>query len=476
MSNTAAPCPGSSERNASTGCAWILICAIALYALVRGMLLFNSGYEDDVIQYKEWAVQAARFGISEIYRSSDMDYPPLYAYILQPFGQLYLWSTPGAMQYPRDTTLLTILVKLPPLLFDVGISVLLFRWTRRQQRPAVLASIAAAAYLFNPAVLFDGAYWGEPDSIYSFFVLAAFIAVGSQSRFRPSASSSQPRLDWGKGFLPAWIFLTLASAMKPLAAPYFPLLLAVTAMLYGCVRTIAGIGAAVATALTICIPFLARGDARALFHRIVGDVGAMPFTSSNAHNLWWLLGPWRNAEVPWLGPFTATEISLLLFAVAYMALLCKAYILYRAQAEVLSASQIIALAALVGFSFFIFSTHMHENHMFAVVPLLAPLIPQDRIWRRLFIAASCAVFLNLLLHDLVIPERWPFTIGGLSRVENLQLGKPFHVAAITAIWISTAFNLGLYLVSMAGVLKKSGWLENSDIVPHAHRAKSDVEI
>jgi hypothetical protein len=456
------------------------------YLVLRWAMLLNPGYVYDLLAYKRWAVQAARFGIAQVYRTSDMDYPPLYAYLLAPLGHLYGWFMPASLQGARDSLLLTVLIKLPPLLFDLAIAYLLFRFGRRYEadrasrgkatapgaptpgtssRPWGL--ILAAAYLFNPVVLFNHAYWGEPDSIHSFLVLAAFLALG---RARPPATlvdrqagkTIPPGRIWarlGKALgpaWPAWTLLTLAMWMKPLAAPFFPLLLVLSWALCGVTATLIGMGAAGLTTLLVFLPFLISGQGGQVLQRVVGDVGLMAYTSSNAHNLWWALGSWRSSETPWLGPLTSTQIGLALFGIAYLGLLYKAHRLHRSQKGGLQPFQVLGLALGVGFSFFMLSTHMHENHMFIVVPLAAPLLLRGRAWRYFFLAASLGILLNLVLHDLVIPEHWPFTIGGATGIMNKHLNRPFCAVEIGAIWFSTVYNLALFAAFLYGIFRPGG--------------------
>ena len=436
----------------------IVLLSGAGYGVICLLLLLNHGYVIDLNHYKTWTVQAARFGVENIYRTSGMDYPPLYIYILQPLGKLYGWLTPGAMENLQHTKLLTALIKLPPLVFDLGIGWLLYRWTRHHFQKKSVAWIVAGAYLLNPAILFDGAYWGEPDSIHSFFILAAFITLGLGTKFWISGGQDTRSAGERSGQWLAWIFLTLATLMKPLGAPFFPLLFVLGILIYGLGRTALGMVAAGITTLVVFLPFLLTGQGLAVFHRVLIDTGENPFTSTNAHNLWWLLGAWRDAEVPWLGPFTATQIAMVFFGAAYAVLLWKGYQLHCAQSEGIRPPQIMALSAMVGLSFFMLSTHLHENHLFMVIPLLAPLLLEDRVWRWLFIAVSVAVLANLLLHDLHFSKHWPFTIGGVSQVQNFHLHRPFYVTELLCIWISTIFNLMLYGVAMAGVLR-GRWLE-----------------
>ena len=46
----------------------------------------NPGYVSDMNAYKRWALRASQEGIAPVYATSDMDYPPLYAWILAPIG------------------------------------------------------------------------------------------------------------------------------------------------------------------------------------------------------------------------------------------------------------------------------------------------------------------------------------------------------------------------------------------------------
>jgi hypothetical protein len=134
-------------------------------------------------------------------------------------------------------------------------------------------------------------------------------------------------------------------------------------------------------------------------------------------------------------------------------MLWKAHQLHRSQQGGLQPQQILLLAAAVGFSFFILSTHLHENHMFTVIPLLAPLLLFAGPWRKLFIAVSLAVLLNLSLHDPALNRHWPFAIGGKSGFENHHFGRPFYVTELTVIWLSTFFNLGLYALFVLGLFR-----------------------
>ena len=438
--------------------AWILSVAAIAYVILRWRLLLNPGITFDLDLYREWLAKVSQFGISQVYRTSTMDYPPLYAYILKPFGWAYTFM---ATHGPVKAVAFTVLVKLPPLLFDLGIAWLLWRCVSVEGRSIFARAGVAAAYLFNPAVLFLTAYWGGPDSIHSFFILACFVTMAYGMRFWSRSYPKSVPLSTTPIVL-AWSFLTLAALMKPLGLPYFPLLLFFSLIFCGGHRAVVGMTASILVGSLIFSPFLIYADATEVFKRVFADIGAMPFTSSNAHNFWWLVGAWYYSEQPWIGPLTPTHIGLVLFLITYLALAWKAWRQFVLQGGRLSPAQVIATAAMVSFSFFMFSTHLHEHHLFATVPLMAALAFQDRAWRNTFICVSLAVFINCWLHDIPMDSpHWPYTLGGLTSIEHPpHFDRNYYVGELVAIWSSVIFNLVIYAVAMTGVFwpGKRGWL------------------
>src|SRR5207245_8970611 len=100
-------------------------------------------------------------------------------------------------------------------------------------------------YLFNAEVLCLTAYWGGPDSIHSFFILASFVTMAYGARFWSPSQSSGGRRFGTIGL--AWGFLALAALMKPLGLPYFPLLLVFSVMFF----VVCGASVGILTALVV---------------------------------------------------------------------------------------------------------------------------------------------------------------------------------------------------------------------------------
>ena len=101
-------------------------------------------------------------------------YPPMLIPIEYPFAKLYGvfyptdpidFSISTVDPYPQVPLLLNFLFKLPIILADIGIALLLYKMTKRNEKSMV-------AYLFNPLVIFVSACWMF-DSIAVFFLLLA---------------------------------------------------------------------------------------------------------------------------------------------------------------------------------------------------------------------------------------------------------------------------------------------------------------
>jgi hypothetical protein len=328
------------------------------------------------------------------WKAGDYDYPPLYAYLLAPIGAIYGRINPDAGETYQSSRALGFLVKLPPLLFDGLLALLIGTIAARfglwRGRRSWLGWGAALLYLLQPAVLFDSGYWGQPDAVHVFFILLALTLI----LLRKPA--------WG------WVAAALACLMKPLAAPFLPLLVLATFLRGGWRKLATGAAAALATCFVVFLPFIVTGRGGMALRHFLFDVDVMPYSSVNAHNLWWLLGPWRPANDPWIGVISKTHVGLALFGIAYLYILWRLWRVEMGERPSAAGTGLAGedhwyvAAAGIAFSFFFFSTHMHENHLFAAVPLLALLAYRGRIWGALAVLVGLIALVNMANHDLIL--------------------------------------------------------------------------
>jgi len=437
------------------------------YLLLRIMLATQPTYLVDVQMYAHWSLKAATKGLPDVYRTSGMDYPPLYAYILYPLGKLYLRLVPDGTWIITESRLLTFLIKLPPLLFDLGIAWLLAAIARRRGAGDRWQRALLALYLGNPAVVFSTGYWGHPDSVFCFLVLAALVVLGSARRRSNST-------------LLSGALLALALLTKPLAAPYIPLLAGLGVVWHGVRRTLLGIAAALGTGVLACLPFILREGAATFIQHMGDNLRVMPFTTCNAHNIWWLIAPWQLAGEVWHWPLTLTQLGLGLVCLYLAALAVLALRTHHRAPGGLAAEHGIALAAGTAFAFFMLATRLHENHMFPVAVFLTALLPwpaphaagAQRAALVLLAAASLGSLLNMALHDPALSALWPRATAALTPVEVLVGGELFFGPPGATRW-AAGLNLATFLTLTAWIFlpRGRGLLDRLAPAPRGSRAR-----
>lgn len=152
----------------------ILGSAMLLRVVLAYVAFPGQGFASDLNQFASWASVLAREGPGSFYHSSGANYPPGYMYVLwllaalgQPLGSVLGISSDHATLQ---------LLKLPPILADAAIGLLLYRagssWFGRSA-----GLLAAALYLFLPVGWYDSALWGQVDAVGSLLMLAALIAL-----------------------------------------------------------------------------------------------------------------------------------------------------------------------------------------------------------------------------------------------------------------------------------------------------------
>ncbi|RIK17397.1 MAG: hypothetical protein DCC52_16885 [Chloroflexi bacterium] len=111
---------------------------------------------------------AGSSGWAALYAQSRADnywpyaYPPLHAFLVAPFVAL-AGSAPA-----------WLLVRVPPLLFDLALGVLLYGIVWQKTRRIALARLALAVWLLNPVTWYDTAVQGHFESEWLFFVVLGY--------------------------------------------------------------------------------------------------------------------------------------------------------------------------------------------------------------------------------------------------------------------------------------------------------------
>ncbi|MGY3031605.1 Gpi18-like mannosyltransferase [Bradyrhizobium sp. USDA 4354] len=114
----------------------------------------------DAAEYITWYTFARNHGIDGL-AEAFTNYTPFYSYLLLIATRL------DGLGQPLS------LVKAISVIFELGCAIVVARMVWRITRAPLRASLAFCAVWLAPTVLFNGAMWGQADSIWTFFVLVS---------------------------------------------------------------------------------------------------------------------------------------------------------------------------------------------------------------------------------------------------------------------------------------------------------------
>ena len=381
--------------------------------IIRALGLPGPG-TGDLTVWKVWSFNAARHGVGEMYgvggtpterrelefagAKATVDYPPLALAELGVAGNAYwLWNH---RHFPNADAL-NAFVKLPGLAAEVGLVLLLFFVVRAHAGPGA-ARIAAVAYWLNPAALFDVSILGYLDAQYALPALAALAAASTGWPFLAGALIAVSILTKAQG-----IFIAPALALA-----------------IGVGRAGSAAAGALATGLAIVAPVIVAGGWPNMIQAL-GRLATHDMLSANALNLWWVIGYllrvrysvhdmglWAALTAPAkilgiqrvieIGYPDPRNIGIMLTVAAFAWALWTAY-KSTIQSAIRNPQSAIDLWLLVGLAAFcvhayaVLSAQVHENHLFAAVPLLVLASAGRRAFRPICAAVSVVVALNLNL-------------------------------------------------------------------------------
>ncbi|MBV8340327.1 MAG: hypothetical protein JO343_10305, partial [Candidatus Eremiobacteraeota bacterium] len=142
---------------------------LAVGLCIRLLFMPAEGHSTDVGTFESWMLSLIKYGYHDFYaKAGFVDYPPGYMIILGAFGWIY--NTFQHVNLPFD--LLKFSIKAPAVCADIGLAYLSFLIVRRTWS-ANAGLWAMALVVFNPAVWFVSAYWGQADSVTAVFLVWA---------------------------------------------------------------------------------------------------------------------------------------------------------------------------------------------------------------------------------------------------------------------------------------------------------------
>jgi len=307
-----------------------------------------------MLQWLEWASIGAQHPLGEFYRHTNANYPPGYVTILWLLGRARL-----AVPLLAAPEFRYLWMKAPALLGDLAVAALIWRLVARQGLPA--ATLWAAAYVFNPAVVSDSAIWGQTDGLVP---LCPLLGLALLQR--------------GAG---AWVGVPLGLAMTvkfqsiAVVLPLFAYVLAAG----GARQLFAVVAMAALSFLTVTLPFaLTPGQfARMLQAAYVGNIDMQPLATIGAYNVWRVAMPFApsddHALVHVAGlALTPKRLGLALFGAAWGAATLAGCSTTR------TAGRAYALG-IAAWAFFTFPTQMHERYLLPAVAFFTVAAPTSPV-------------------------------------------------------------------------------------------------
>lgn len=357
--------------------------------LVLRLLLSFLFYSGDVNNHMAWGDYALTHGFAHIYdfdfvthqNRSQVNYPPLplYAFALGSWVQATLppvvwWLNTHLSVFPsvlvfwlQDPDAIASHYKVPfilgDLLLSLGIYYLARLFLSRPKSWTVFLLI-----LFNPALIYVSALWGQIDSL-----PLAFLAFSFYFLFRHRANLSLS-------------LLVLALLSKQTIAPILPLYLWAAVHLLSFRRLVEGYLTAIVVFYILFLPFLQINPFSTYASRVLLGF-ASSVTTDQAFNLWAILTPSFHTS-----DARADVLGWILVLVIYWRLLI------RASRHTFSPQLFLSTVSGVFLATFLFLTRMHERH---ILPALVFLTFTRKRW--LWLGLNLLVLCNLY-HNLRFPS------------------------------------------------------------------------
>lgn len=314
----------------------------------------------DMTTWIAWGERLRTVGPNHFYQEGYFaDYTPGYLYVVWLIAEVKhaFFASAGTGAYQ-------ILHRLPATICDLVIAVVIFRFVEQQAARRgyasggaadgnawpVLPATAAALWLFNPAVIFNSAVWGQVDST---FTLAALLALVFLINGRPEA---------------AMVSYAVAFLIKPHSITIAPVLLLGLVLWFPRERILRAIGLAVLAGVVLLVPFFGVRFIPGLWDLLMDSRQQYAYTSLYSYNLWGIYGFWKDDSLSVFGPLSARGIGLALLIMGL------AYGIAMLWGE-------MRRGADRAFTVFLFSTYfalmpvmvlttMHERYFYPVLPLL----------------------------------------------------------------------------------------------------------
>ena len=449
-----------SKKNSFRLLLAMLGAALLLRLLLAYVILPGSGHASDLNWYSMWAMSVSTVGPGQFYAKTVVNYPPGYIYVLWLVGEISRAIAVVTHSNVRDVTLL--LVKIPPMLLDVGSGFLLYRiakqWCTGDAASARTALTVAASYLFNPVALYDSAIWGQTDSAGAFIMLLATLAL---LRWPPEVAASIAivsvliKPQFGIVLVPLVGAVLLRRYIRPPRSPDGLGVRPYWVSRDGPIRILTACLVAIAVFYVLLAPFNLGFQGFADLMTL--NAQKYKFLSVNAFNPWALMGSGQTPplflagidnfsadNVPIIGSLTGVTIGTILLASGL--LLGIARVAWRSDWR-----SVVLVGAFLCLCFFMLPTRVHERYLFPTFAFTSLLIVFDRrwLWTNVLLAIGSLMNYHAVLSQV-----------GTENVMRLPFGEfcrsPEGVALSVALQMAVFLFIGWRLLPVVSVSESRG--------------------
>lgn len=413
-----------------------LLLSSFLFHLVVIFVAVGFREHPDILRWKDWGRIAFLYGFADTYVPTHLSFgtfannmPPGTLYVVSCMYWLWLQAgkllavfgiAPGSNPWV-NVVLLQWFLRLPSLVADLGLGLLIYLFVRGQTKKVHSGLVASALFLYNPAVLYNSAFWGQMDAVNNFFgVLAIWFLV--QKKYVASAIALTSSLLVKFSLLFSVPFFVLVSLLQSKSKGKTALLVMLAVVL---------------TVVLLVLPISRNPLAWYWQYTNTNAMGEMTNVTAFAFNIWWLVfhptlmfGPSNDITQVvsiWLSGSPLTEklyggislgtMTLILSCIIQLPVYWWTWKKLRSKRRINAMVPVGGFAAIAMLSY-LSLPHMHERYLYPAFAPLAILVGMGLPVRREFIILSFFNFVNLLIvwHPMPLPL-WLFEV---MRQSSLQ--------------------------------------------------------
>ncbi|MBR5271045.1 MAG: hypothetical protein IKV64_02555, partial [Clostridia bacterium] len=367
---------------------------IALFIRIIASIMYR-GHETDMNCFTGWSSMIFEDGFSAFYTSDTFhDYPPGYMYVLYVIGAIksFIKPTDGISWF---------LIKSPAIVCDILCAILTYKIALKTRFAKITGAIISALYLFNPTTIINSSFWGQVDSVYTFFILLMIYMLSN------------------KQLIKSYFVFALCIFIKPQAFMFFPLILfgiIENAFLNGFnkklfIKSLAYGLCAILMIFILSMPFGIKN----VYEQYVSTLSSYPYLTVNAFNIWGALG------LNWAS--ITPVMSVVTYMILALIVLYCGYVFFKTKKQ----SKYYYVGALLSFLTFMLSTKMHDRYAYTsmILMLVAFIYYKDLKSYIIYTAFTVSQFFNtawvLFIYNQDINKFYRSITVNIASVVNIIL-------------------------------------------------------